>query len=1151
MNKLVSPLTPPTLQKSDTHVHWGNLISSSLGLVAANFYQQAARPLVILTNDIKHQEQVRYELMAYDPKLKSQIHVLADWETLPYDRFSAHQDIISTRLTTLYRLLHEPTPIVLCSLPTAMHFLIPPDFLLQNTLVLKIGDRLNLQSHTTTLSEYGYRRVNEVTEHGEFAVRGSIIDVFPMGHNHPYRIELFDDEIESIREFHISDQRSTNQQQAINILPAYEHPITEAAITQFRHNWRNTFSGNPNECPIYQQISQGQSAQGIEYYLPLFFKEMLTLFSYLPANSVILHQHDLLASAQTFWHETKHRYEQLRYDVSHPLLEPKQLFLQPEAFFHQLKPFQQIITHQERITQKPGHYNFAIERLPDLHINRRSQQPLQQLENFLNTTENNVLFCTETTGRREALLELLKSIKVKPSIIDGWQHFTAQPVRFAIMIAPLTAGFSLTQDHLSLITETELFGEQVQQRRLRQQRVTDPTTIIRSLQELNIGDPIVHHDHGVGRYLGLKIIHSGGVEGEYLTLEYADQARIYVPIASLHLISRYTGADRDHAPLNKLGTQQWQKIKKKSAEEIRDTAAELLAIHTQREAETGFAFKLPEKDYLLFEQSFAFETTPDQEQAIQTVIHDMQRERAMDRLVCGDVGFGKTEVAMRAAFIAAMNSKQVIVLVPTTLLAQQHYQSFSDRFSDWPIKIAGISRFNSSAEQKKIIAGLANGEIDIVIGTHKLLDKQIKYKDLGLLIVDEEHRFGVRHKEQIKALRAHIDILTLTATPIPRTLNMSMNGIRDLSIIATPPAKRLAIKTFVIQENLDMIKEAILRETMRGGQIYYLHNEVATIHATAERLQKLLPHVRIGVAHGQMRESELERVMSDFYHQRFNILLCTTIVESGIDIPTANTMIIDRADKFGLAQLHQLRGRVGRSHHQAYAYLIAPPPAALTNDAQSRLDAIAQLEELGSGFNLATHDLEIRGAGQILGDKQSGHMHAIGFSLYMEMLNEAVNALKTGTTPNFDQHLNPEIEIELPWSTLFPDHYIHDINTRLNFYKRLANSENTTEIDDITAELIDRYGLLPDASKNLIALHQIRLLAKPLGINKITSSPEFLYVKFSNQPHINSLKLLELVQKHSNHYQLQGPDRLRYRYRGKDVTAKLDEFKQLLGHLAS
>jgi transcription-repair coupling factor (superfamily II helicase) len=1142
--QLISPLIPPLIEKPQQRLVWGNCQGSVLSLAISNLATQTRHLIVVITTDTVMTNRLETELKFFlDETVDIPVMIFPDRETLPYDMFSPHQDIISERLSTLYRLPSLTRGILLVSLQTLMHYLPPREFIEQNSFVQKKGDRISLETLSKRLTDSGYYRVNQVLEHGEFAVRGSIIDLFPMGSHLPYRIDLFDDEVESIRTFEPESQRTITTVEEIRLLPAREHPITETAISFFRQQWRVNFSGNPALAPVYQAISDGHSYSGIEYYLPLFFEHMQTLFDYLPLNSLLIKVGDINNAAEKFNREIQERFQQRQYDISHPLLAPKKLFLPIDEVFHFFKQFSQIQCQQEKNLTHKLQVNFNCTEPPLLTIQRQSEKPLQLLEDFLLERSQRVLFCAESAGRREALLKLLQTIGVTPKNYTTWQEFIVdQSTTLGITIAPLEQGLCLQEPPIALISEAQIFGLQVLQTRRRvKTKAQDSDAVVKDLLELNIGAPIVHVEHGIGHYLGLQTLHIANIEAEYLTLEYANHDKLYVPVSSLHLINRYTGPDSEHIPLNKLGSEQWSKAKRKAAEKIRDVAAELLAIQAKRAIKSGYAFSFEESEYSKFASTFPFETTLDQEKAINNVLSDMQMPKTMDRLICGDVGFGKTEVAMRAAFLAVTNGKQVAVLVPTTLLAQQHYQTFCDRFADWPVRIEMLSRFRSIQEQNKIIDSLTKkNSYDIIIGTHKLLQKDIHFGNLGLLIIDEEHRFGVQQKEKLKALRAEVDIVTLTATPIPRTLNMAIAGVRDLSIIATPPARRLSIKTFIHEYNVEIIREAILREVLRGGQVYYLHNDVATIDRTAQELLQLIPEIKVAVAHGQLRERDLERVMSDFYHHRFNVLVCSTIIESGIDIPTANTIIIERADKFGLAQLHQLRGRVGRSHHQAYAYLLIPEEKKITNDAKKRLDALASLEDLGAGFMLATHDLEIRGAGEILGQEQSGHMQAIGFSLYMELLERAVQSLKDGIEPDIENTLQQETEVELRIPALIPENYLPDVHSRLILYKRISNAKDVATLDELQVEMIDRFGLLPPQAKNIFQITELKLKAQRLGIRKLEGNLTGGLITFNDKPNVDSTHLIHLIQTKPKQFKLDGPNRLRF-YLSEDNKENLPE----------
>ena len=1128
MSEPCSIFKPPIVDKPGYTTHWGRLYGSSYGLAIANAVQQYQRPFVIITPDTQTAYRLEYELRFYSIG-SQQLPLLnfPDWETLPYDTFSPHQDIISDRLLTLYQLPQMSHGILVLPVSTVMQRLSPREFLEANSLVIKTGQQLDIEAIRQRLTRNSYRLVSQVMEHGEFAVRGSIIDLFPMGSRIPYRIELFDNEIETIRSFDPESQRSLEQVEQVNLLPAREFPLTEQAITHFRQAFRAAFEGDPNNSSIYRDVSNGITPPGIEYYLPLFFEQTATIFDYLPDNSVLCLVNDARPAADTTWQEIEHRYEQRRYDLQRPILPPQDVFLRSNELFQQFKHYAQVDIQSFKLEEKPGSFNFDCDTPPLVSVDARAAQPTEKLRQFVDSFDGRILFAAESTGRRETLIELLRSndIHVKP--VKGWQGFLAGSDKLAITISPLQSGLLLSDGSIAVIAEPQIFGERVLQSRRRKEKQRDPDLIIKNLVELEDGSPVVHEDHGVGRYIGLQKITVGGIEQEFLTLQYADNDKLYVPVASLHLISRYTGASPEAAPLHKLGSTQWEKAKRKARERARDVAAELLDIYARREARSGYSYHIEKDHYQSFSSSFPFEETPDQVDAIQGVISDMQNAKPMDRLVCGDVGFGKTEVAMRAAFIAVQDGKQVAMLVPTTLLAQQHYENFKDRFADWPVRVESLSRFRSKKEQDTIIKGLKDGTIDIVIGTHKLIQESIKFKNLGLVIIDEEHRFGVRQKERFKALRSEVDLLTLTATPIPRTLNMSLSGMRDLSIIATAPAKRLAIKTFVSQWNDTTIQEACSREIHRGGQVFFLHNEVETIENTAQKIRGLLPSANVQIAHGQMRERELERVMADFYHQRFNVLVCTTIIETGIDVPNANTIIMNRADRFGLAQLYQLRGRVGRSHHQAYAYLIVPPRNAMTADAVKRLEAIESMEDLGTGFTLATHDLEIRGAGELLGEEQSGQMQEIGFTMYMELLERAVNALKSGEQPELEKPLDHGAEVDLSVSALIPDDYLPDIHTRLIMYKRIASAENEEALRELQVEMIDRFGLLPDSAKNLFRVTSFKLKATPLGIRKIEFGLDGGRILFNEQPSIDPMSVINLIQKQSNIYKMDGPDKLR------------------------
>ncbi len=1088
-----------------------------------------------------------------------EILAFPDWETLPYDGFSPHQDILSQRLATLYQLPQRRRGVLVTPVATLMQRLAPRDYLDRYALLLTVGERLALDLFRQRLEAAGYSCVSQVVEHGEFAVRGSILDLFPMGAERPYRIELFDDEVESIRDFDPDTQLSVDKVNCIKLLPARELALDKESITRFRQAWRRQFEGDPQRSMIYREVSAGHAPGGIEYYLPLFFEQAATLFDHLPESTLAIRLEGVDAAMAAFQEQIMDRYEQYRYDAERPLLPPPLLFLEAAQVDRalarwprvELAPAQPSSLNLLPPEGQGSGINYPTLPPPALPFEPRHERPAHALEQFLAGFPGRVLIAAESAGRREVLLEMLRGYGLRPVICTGWAEFLSrEELRLALTVAPLEQGLLLTGPPLAIIAEPQLYGERVRQVRRRVQS-RDPDTIIRNLSDLSLGAPIVHEEHGIGRYTGLQRLEAAGIDGEFVVVEYAGSDRLYVPVAALHLLSRYTGAAPENAPLHKLGSGQWEKAKRKAAEQVSDAAAELLDLYARREARPGHAFGLSEADYIAFSAAFPFEETADQQAAIEAVIADLRSAKPMDRVVCGDVGFGKTEVAMRAAFVAVQDARQVAVLTPTTLLAQQHYQNFLDRFADWPVRIELLSRFRSPKQQTETLKALAEGKVDILIGTHKLLQDSVQFKQIGLVVVDEEHRFGVRHKERLKALRAEVDILTLTATPIPRTLNMAMAGLRDLSIIATPPAGRLAVKTFVSQWNPATIREACQRELKRGGQIYFLHNEVETIQRMAAQIAELAPQARIAVAHGQMRERELEQVMLNFYHRRCNLLVCTTIIESGIDVPSANTILINRADKLGLAQLHQLRGRVGRSHHRAYAYLLVPPKSVMTADAVKRIEAIESLEDLGAGFLLASHDLEIRGAGELLGEAQSGQIHEVGFSLYMDLLERAVQALKAGKIPELNRPLNHGPEVDLQSPALIPDDYLPDVHSRLILYKRIANARDDDELRELQVEMIDRFGLLPQPVKNLFRVTGLKLLAIPIGVKKIEAGPKGGRVVFGPEPKLDPAKLVQLIQHQSKLYKLDGRDKLRFIKELPNAEARAAEVEGLLGKIKS
>ncbi len=1109
--------------------------------------QCSKHPIVIFTTSAQEAHDFEHACHFFAPTLEC--FIFPSWETLAYDHFSPHESIISERLSAFKKLPHLKNAIVIVQIATLLQRVAPTDYLNHYIFSLKVGHKIDREKLRFQLTNAGYHSVNQVSLPGEYAFRGSIIDIFPTGATEPFRCDLFDDEIESIKIFDPETQLSSKNLKNFELLPAHEFPLNEEGIKLFRENFREAFTVNPTTCSVYQAISQGETPPGIEYFLPLFFHHTVSLFDYLPKETILSYSNDLAKVIEQEWRHIEERYDQLAHDVTRPILPPKKLFLTLDEVNAALKKF----TISEWVNRAPVAITSSLPvvsgaecisldywPLPDLLMQADTSSALAKLQFYLQQFSfEKILFCAESLGRRENLLGLLKPLFPDLKLIESWQEFFEEKkVGTYVGIAQLTEGFRY-QEKWAILPEAALFGIQQTQTRRKYSKHFDTELMIRNLAELAVGNPVVHIDHGVGRYQGLEILTVGGHEAEFLKLAY-DGGNLYIPVSNLHLISRYTGLDPEHAPLHRLGTDQWQKAKAKAATQVRDVAAELLNVYAVRAARKGFRYSPPDEHYYQFVATFPFEETIDQKTAIEAVIADMTSEKPMDRLICGDVGFGKTEVAMRAAFLAAQSGKQTAILVPTTLLAQQHFENFSDRFAKWPIRLDYLSRFRTPKEQQGVLEKLTTGNIDIIIGTHKLLQNHIHFSDLGLLILDEEHRFGVRQKEALKKWRVNVDVLTMTATPIPRTLNMAMADVRDLSIIATPPPKRLAIKTFIREFDWPLVREAIMRENLRGGQVYFLHNEVSTIENMAQELRTLLPEARIVVAHGQMHERELERVMADFYHQRFNVLVCSTIIETGIDVPNANTIIINRADKFGLAQLHQLRGRVGRSHHQAYAYLFTPPLKSLSSDAQQRLEAIGSLEDLGAGFMLATHDLEIRGAGQLLGEEQSGNIQGVGFSLYMELLNRTVKAMQKGTLPEEIDNLSwrsDTCELELNVPAFIPDYYLNDVNHRLIFYKKMSSAQDLISLNEIKIELIDRFGLLPPQTQNLFDQMQLKLQADALGIQRIEVSSKGGRIEFTKTPKVDGAKIIRLIQLHPHEYKMEGPTRLRFIWK-KEVDAE-------------
>ena len=1117
----------PWPTKAGTRTALGPLPGAASTAAIAELAERAdiQRPIVVLVASSTEAHTLERELPLF---LTNPVPILTlpDWETLPYDHFSPHQDIVSQRLRTLYELPKLSHGIVILPITTAMLRTPPQHYIAGNTLDLSVGETFDSDSFTRSLALNGYRAVETVFEHGEFAVRGALLDVFPMGSETPYRIDLLDDEVETLRTFDPETQRTVDRVEQIKLMPAREFPIGGDATHRFQMAWFESFDGDADLCPAFTEISAGRVPGGAEYYLPLFFEHCGTVFDYLPDNAALILLGDHHGAAQRYWSEITARFEEYGIDPRRPLLPPQRGFIPVEEIYSQLGNY--AVLELKPDEQSPAHARTNLKPPPQLTDTDGPGAYQEKLVRFIEDHQGPLLLCAESQGRREMLLENLAKVGLQPEACENWPSFIANQLDFGITVAPVDRGLYAGPGQPTLICEAQLFGRRVAQRRRRKTRdETDTDAIIRDLTELRQGLPVVHIEHGVGRYLGLQILEIDGDPAEFLLLEYADDNKLYVPVGSLHLISRYTAGDPDTAPLHRLGSEQWEKARRKARERAADVAAQLLDVYARREARVGHAHELDETKWQQFCEGFPFEETPDQAAAIAAVKDDMCAPKVMDRLVCGDVGFGKTEVAMRAAFIAAQNGRQSAILVPTTLLANQHHANFRDRFAGWPYTVEVVSRFQSAKDLERIIARVQSGEVDILVGTHKLLQSDFGFHDLGLLIIDEEHRFGVKQKEAIKALRAEVDILTMTATPIPRTLNMALGGLRDLSIIATPPARRLSIKTFIREHSIALVKEAVLRETLRGGQVFYLQHEVKTIEESARKPGELLPELSIGVAHGQLREQGLEKVMSDFYHQHHHILVCSTIIETGIDIPNANTIIIERADKFGLAQLHQLRGRVGRSHHQAYAYLLSPPQSVITSDAQKRLEAIEAAGDLGAGYQLASHDMEIRGAGELLGAEQSGQIHQVGFSLYLSMLESAVAALRRGDIPDIDQPLDTGTEVKLHVPALIPEDYLPDITTRLVLYKRIAQASNAEQLREIQVEMIDRFGLLPEPVKNLFTAALIKVRAQRLGISEIDMTDEGGSIEFTAATVVEPAAIVNLIQSDPLCYSLSGSGKLR------------------------
>jgi transcription-repair coupling factor (superfamily II helicase) len=1124
------PLLDPILPSADSPlVKWGKLYGAAAALAIAEAAAKAKGPIIVIAQSSREAEGLGDEIRFFGGS-QLPVRVFPDLETLPYDGFSAHPDITSARLATLAELPRARHGVWLVAVDTLLQRLAPRSYIEAYTLKVHVGETLDLEALRAQLAMAGYAAVTQVVAHGEFAVRGSLIDVFPMGSDTPYRIDMLDRDVDSIRRFDPDTQRSLDKLDRILLLPARETPLNPEAVREFRRRYRLRFTGDLTEQVIYRDVSQGMAPGGIEYFLPLFFERTSHLFEYLPPDSVLVDMNDAAANVPALWNGIGLRHEQLRHDRHRPILDPAEVYLTPTEFDEAHASWAKVQLHSfEWPPETSGSFqNFPSAAPAVVRIDPRAETPAAELVSHIEASGARILLAAESAGRRELLLDLLRSRDVTPKIFDGFASFMAASSGLGITVSGAVSGLTLQTPPLEILTEAQLFGDRARQERRRRRAERDPAKILKELSDLRIGAPVVHESYGVGRYVGLQTMDIAGYTGEFLVLEYADGDKLYVPVQSLHLVSRYTGAPAETAPLHKLGGEQWQKARRKAAQRIRDVAAELLDLYSRRAARQGTRMLAPEAEYRAFQAGFPFEETADQAAAIEQVLGDLKSDKPMDRVICGDVGFGKTEVALRAAFVAVEAGKQVAVLVPTTLLAQQHYTTFVDRFADWPVKIESLSRFRSNKEAERILEGVAAGSVDIVIATQRLLQGKARFKDLGLVVIDEEHRFGVRDKEKLKALRTEVDVLTLTATPIPRTLNMAMGGLRDLSLITTPPAERLAVKTFVLEWNETVVREAFLREIRRGGQIYFVHNTIETIEKTAQAVRELVPEAIVAVGHGQMRERDLEQLMLDFYHRRFNVLVCTTIIESGIDVPTANTIVIDRADRFGLAQIHQLRGRVGRSHHRAYAYLITPPRKAMTADAIKRLEALESLEELGAGFTLATHDLEIRGAGELLGDEQSGQIQEIGYNLYMELLERAVTALKSGKQADLEKPLDAGPEVELHVPVLIPEDYVPDVHLRLVLYKRIAGTPTYEELDELKAEMIDRFGPMPDYTQSLFRATRLKLRAAELGIRKIDAGAANGYLIFEEQNKIDPKRVLKLIQGKPKEYRLDGPLKLRF-----------------------
>ena len=1148
-----SPFPAPPLPRSGHLRTWWRAPASPTALAwfVARAAEAHAGPIVVVARDTQGAHQLESDLHTLLGEGGSlPVFPFPDWETLAYDRFSPHPDIISQRLAALHALPGLKHGIVVVPVQTLMQRLPPLRYVVGGSFDLKVGQTLDFDQEKRRLESASYRNVPQVLDPGDFAIRGGLLDVFPMGASAPLRIELLDDSIDSIRAFDPESQRSLEKTEAVKMLPGREIPLDDLSVKRALDALRERFDVDMRRSSLYQDLKAGIAPAGVEYYLPLFFEQTATLFDYLDADALPLIADGVTEATEAFWAQTSNRYEQRRHDLERPLVPPDELYLPPDALRERLNRSARIEICGPGHPRREEAQALGEQPVPVLPLAAKDAEPAAAVKSFLASYPGRVMVAADSPGRREALMEVMQAAALLPEVVADFTTFLSGSSRFTIAVAPLEDGFALDQPQLAVLTERQLFPERATQPHRRRRTGREPESIIRDLGELSEGAPIVHEDHGVGRYRGLVVLEAGGTPGEYLEIEYAKGDRLYVPVAQLHLISRYSGASVETAPLHSLGGEAWSKARRKAAEKVRDVAAELLEIQARRQARAGLALHLDRAMYEPFAAGFPFEETPDQHHAIESVLRDLASSQPMDRVVCGDVGFGKTEVALRAAFAAATAGKQVAVLVPTTLLAEQHYRNFRDRFADWPLKVEVLSRFKSAKEIKEELNKVAEGTLDVIVGTHRLLQPDVKFKDLGLVIVDEEQRFGVRQKEALKALRANVHLLTLTATPIPRTLNMAMAGLRDLSIIATPPPNRLAVQTFITPWDAPLLREAFQRELARGGQLYFLHNDVESIGRMQRDLSELVPEARIGVAHGQMPERELEQVMLDFQKQRFNVLLCTTIIESGIDIPNANTIIINRADRFGLAQLHQLRGRVGRSHHRAYAYLVVPDKRAMTGDAQRRLDAIAAMDELGAGFTLATHDLEIRGAGELLGEDQSGQMAEIGFSLYTELLERAVRSIRLGKLPDVDAGTAHGAEVELHIPSLIPHDYLPDVHTRLTLYKRVSSAQDADELRDLQVEMIDRFGLLPDPAKHLFAIAELKLAATAMGIRKLDLGENGGRIVFESQPNIDPMSVIQMIQKQPKLYAMDGPDKLRIKLPLPEPADRFNAARGLLAALA-